>query len=46
MFHGADGRGGERGPNIIDRLAFHNDRELETLIHDGLPSAGMPGLSA
>jgi alcohol dehydrogenase (cytochrome c) len=42
--HGADGRGGERGPNIIDRLAFRNDRDLATLIHDGLPSAGMPGL--
>ena len=43
--HGADGRGGERGPNIIDRLAFRNDRDLETLIHDGLPSAGMPGMA-
>ena len=42
--HGGDGRGGERGPNIIDRLAFRNDRDLATLIHDGLPSAGMPGM--
>src|SRR5262245_42983579 len=42
--HGADGRGGERGPNIIARLAFRNDRDLATLIHDGLPSAGMPGM--
>jgi alcohol dehydrogenase (cytochrome c) len=43
--HGADGRGGERGPNIIDRLVFHNDRDLAALIHDGIPSAGMPGLT-
>jgi alcohol dehydrogenase (cytochrome c) len=42
--HGADGRGGERGPNSIERLAFRNDHDLATLIHDGLPSAGMPGL--
>lgn len=42
--HGADGRGGERGPNIIDRLAFRNDRDLAALIHDGLPAAGMPGI--
>ena len=42
--HGADGRGGERGPNIVDRLAFRNDRDLVALIHDGLPSAGMPGI--
>ncbi len=43
--HGADGRGGERGPNIIDRLAFRNDNELAALIRDGLPAAGMPGMA-
>ena len=43
--HGADGRGGERGPNIIDRLAFRNDQDLAALIRDGLPSAGMPGMA-
>ena len=43
--HGADGRGGERGPNIIKRLAFRNDNELAALIRDGLPSAGMPGMA-
>jgi alcohol dehydrogenase (cytochrome c) len=43
--HGADGRGGERGPNIIHRLVFRNDRDLAALIHDGLPSAGMPGIA-
>ena len=43
--HGADGRGGERGPNIIERLAFRNDNELAALIRDGLPSAGMPGMA-
>ena len=31
-------------PNIVDRLAFRNDRDLAALIHDGLPSAGMPGI--
>jgi hypothetical protein len=43
--HGADGRGGERGPDIVDRLVFRNDRDLASLIRDGLPSAGMPGLT-
>jgi alcohol dehydrogenase (cytochrome c) len=30
------------GPSIIARLPSHNDKDLITLIHDGLPSRGMP----
>lgn len=41
--HGTDGRGGERGPAIVARLAGYTDAELAKLIHDGLPNAGMPG---
>ncbi|HTM47108.1 MAG TPA: PQQ-dependent dehydrogenase, methanol/ethanol family [Bryobacteraceae bacterium] len=39
--HGADGRGGERGPAIL--LRGRTDSELRDLIRNGLPSAGMPG---
>jgi alcohol dehydrogenase (cytochrome c) len=39
--HGADGRGGERGPAIL--LRGRTDAELRDLIRNGLPSAGMPG---
>ncbi len=42
--HGLDGRGGERGPNIstnpaVQRLA---DREMFRIVHDGIPTKGMP----
>ena len=42
--HGLDGRGGERGPNIstnpaVQRLA---DREIFRIVHDGIPTKGMP----
>ena len=40
--HGARGNGGELGPPIAERLLHYNDTELAMLIHDGLPSAGMP----
>jgi alcohol dehydrogenase (cytochrome c) len=39
--HGADGRGGERGPGIV--LRGRSDQELRDLIVKGLPAAGMPG---
>lgn len=40
--HGADGRGGERGPDISNRdLASRPD--LTEVIRKGLPSKGMPG---
>lgn len=42
--HGGDGRGGERGPAIIGRLASRDDEGLKTLVRGGLPGAGMPGL--
>ena len=41
--HGGDGRGGERGPSIVGRLATRNDQELTALIRAGLPASGMPG---
>jgi alcohol dehydrogenase (cytochrome c) len=40
--HGADGNGGEMGPAIPERLAAKDDQQLITLIHDGLPTRGMP----
>jgi alcohol dehydrogenase (cytochrome c) len=43
--HGADGRGGQRGPDIVERLAFRNDLELATLVREGIPTAGMPGFA-
>ena len=40
--HGADGNGGELGPAITGRLAARNDQQLADLIHQGLPTRGMP----
>lgn len=40
--HGGDGMGGEMGPNIARRLANLGDEQLAALIHDGIPSRGMP----
>ena len=40
--HGGDGAGGERGPNILNRLAARNDQQLGTLIREGIPGTGMP----
>ncbi len=40
--HGSDGNGGELGPAIVNRLRAHTDPELTTLIHQGLPTRGMP----
>jgi alcohol dehydrogenase (cytochrome c) len=40
--HGADGSGGEMGPPIASRLATRDDRQLASLIRDGLPARGMP----
>jgi alcohol dehydrogenase (cytochrome c) len=41
--HGGDGAGGEMGPAIVGRLAARSDEDLEALVHEGLPAAGMPG---
>lgn len=40
--HGADGNGGDIGPPIGLRLEAYNDRELGSLIRNGLPARGMP----
>ncbi len=40
--HGADGRGGELGPAIGNRLRALSDEQLAGLVHEGLPNAGMP----
>lgn len=42
--HGADGRGGERGPDIVTppRAASRPLAELERLIAEGIPGGGMP----
>ncbi len=46
--HGADGRGGEHGPNIatateVQRLT---NRDLAGIIHNGISGAGMPAFSS
>src|SRR5206468_12957235 len=41
--HGTEGNGGELGPAIAGRAPTRTDQELATVIHDGLPAAGMPG---
>src|SRR5271154_3828806 len=41
--HGADGAGGEFGPNIADTRGLgHRDVKLVDLIKSGLPDSGMP----
>jgi alcohol dehydrogenase (cytochrome c) len=40
--HGGDARGGEHGPAINERLTRLDESQLTTLIHQGLPSRGMP----
>jgi PQQ-dependent dehydrogenase (methanol/ethanol family) len=45
--HGADGMGGERAPAIgsVDRERLGSDDAARSLIHDGIPDAGMPGFN-
>src|ERR1700675_3371047 len=41
--HGADGGGGEFGPDIAEvRGLRHRDRNVADLIKNGLPDSGMP----
>jgi alcohol dehydrogenase (cytochrome c) len=41
--HGGDGRGAERGPDIITaRVARQSDSQLQRLIRQGIPAGGMP----
>ena len=42
--HGADGQGGEFGLSIVEGLSQRSDEHLTTLIRDGLPDEGMPGV--
>lgn len=43
--HGGNGEGGERGPSITARVPLRSDAELEALVRDGLPAAGMPPMA-
>ena len=43
--HGGDGRGGQMGPGIVARLPVRSDGELATLVRDGVPAKGMPGVA-
>ena len=40
--HGADGAGGERGPDITKPKRIRNEAELRELIRLGIPNTGMP----
>jgi alcohol dehydrogenase (cytochrome c) len=40
--HGGDANGGEMGPPIRARIATRDNEQLTKLIHDGLPTRGMP----
>jgi alcohol dehydrogenase (cytochrome c) len=40
--HGTEGGGGELGPSIVARIPLRNDAELEAVIREGVPGAGMP----
>jgi alcohol dehydrogenase (cytochrome c) len=40
--HGTEGLGGELGPAIAARLPLRTDQDLEALVREGLPGAGMP----
>ena len=42
--HGADSQGGEFGLSIVEGLSQRSDEHLTTLIRDGLPDEGMPGV--
>jgi alcohol dehydrogenase (cytochrome c) len=40
--HGADGRGGEMGPAIVERLTPLDDEQIRQLVREGQPLKGMP----
>jgi alcohol dehydrogenase (cytochrome c) len=40
--HGADGKGAEMGPPIVERLRARDDGQLAALVRDGIPLRGMP----
>ena len=40
--HGTNAGGGEFAPSILERVPLRSDDELVRLLHNGLPSSGMP----
>jgi len=40
--HGTNATGGEFAPSIVDRVPLHTDDDLRELLHNGVPSSGMP----
>jgi alcohol dehydrogenase (cytochrome c) len=40
--HGTNATGGEFGPSIVERVPRRSDDDLVRLLHEGLPSSGMP----
>jgi alcohol dehydrogenase (cytochrome c) len=40
--HGTNAAGGEFAPGIVDRVPLRSDAELVKLLHNGIPSSGMP----
>ena len=43
--HGTEGGGGELGPSIVSRIPLRADADLEAVIREGLPGAGMPSFA-
>jgi len=43
--HGTEGDGGELGPSIVARIPLRTDADLEAVIREGLPGAGMPSFA-
>ncbi len=43
--HGTEGGGGEFGPSIVARIPLRSDQELEGVVRDGVPGAGMPAFA-
>jgi alcohol dehydrogenase (cytochrome c) len=43
--HGTNATGGEFAPSIVDRVPLHTDDDLKELLHNGLPSSGMPAFA-
>jgi cytochrome c oxidase cbb3-type subunit III len=44
--HGLDGRGGERGPDIVTDVSRKTDAELIKILRDGRTAAGMPSFAS
>jgi alcohol dehydrogenase (cytochrome c) len=40
--HGTKATGGEFAPSIVDRVPLRSDKDLVSLLHNGLPASGMP----